>query len=104
MVKPIVIITGPVGAGKSTIARAYVATSTIPSVHIEGDLFWSFFPKNEGTEAPTQIDDKKERGNGETRFKRFRTIMLSMCAAAIPLHKAGNQKIVFTSNKLITIV
>lgn len=37
----ILVITGPPGAGKTTISRL-VAETVDPSVHLEGDVFWHF--------------------------------------------------------------
>ncbi|HEY2744000.1 MAG TPA: AAA family ATPase [Polyangia bacterium] len=76
--KPIVILSGPVGAGKTTIARALVAASPPPVVHIEGDQFWSFIAK----------DAKRGRG-----AKSFKTLMTSMTAAAIPFARADYEVI-----------
>jgi adenylate kinase family enzyme len=49
--KPIVLLSGPVGAGKTTIARGLVAISPSPIAYIEGDKFWSFIAKNEGGQS-----------------------------------------------------
>ena len=38
----IVILTGPPGAGKSTIANALVKTFDSPGVHLQADDFWHF--------------------------------------------------------------
>lgn len=64
----ITIRSGPVGAGKTTVAHAFVAASPVPITYIEGDIFWSFIAK----------------GTGTGRHKNFRTSMLSMMAAAVP--------------------
>jgi predicted kinase len=37
---PILVVTGPPGAGKSTVARMIAASSTDPSVHLHADDFW----------------------------------------------------------------
>ena len=66
--KAITLLSGPVGAGKTTVARALVAASSGAVAHIEGDTFWSFIVK----EAPSG------------RHKDFRVIMSAMTAAAIP--------------------
>jgi tRNA uridine 5-carbamoylmethylation protein Kti12 len=75
---PIVIIAGPPGAGKSTVARELVATSPWPSAYIEGDLFWSFFVN--GSDEPERHGD-------------FRTIMRAMTGAAVPYALAGYETI-----------
>lgn len=65
--KAITILSGPVGAGKTTVARAFVAAAPGPVAYIEGDTFWSFIAKG-----------------ARTRHKNFRTIMTAMTAAAVP--------------------
>jgi tRNA uridine 5-carbamoylmethylation protein Kti12 len=67
--KPVILLSGPIGAGKTTIARELIALSSRSIAYIEGDKFWSFIAKNE---------------NGQTRHKNFRTIMTSMIASAVP--------------------
>ena len=41
----VVMLSGPVGAGKTTVARELVAISPAPLYYIEGDTFWSHFVK-----------------------------------------------------------
>ena len=77
MPTPILILSGPVAAGKSTVARELVRLLTDDVVLIEGDVFWSFFVK--GVRGPTQ--------------KSFRTIMSAMTAAAIPYATGGSRVI-----------
>ena len=67
--KSIVLLSGPVGAGKTTIARELIALSPGSIAYIEGDTFWSFIVKNE---------------SGQSRHKNFPMIMRSMIAAAVP--------------------
>jgi cytidylate kinase len=43
--KSVIILSGPVGAGKTTVAREFVAMSPAPVAYIEGDIFWSFIAK-----------------------------------------------------------
>lgn len=74
VIQPIIILSGPVGAGKSTVAREIIKASTGPLVYIEGDLFWSFYAK--GFES---------RG----RYKNFKTMMSAMTTASLPYALAG---------------
>jgi hypothetical protein len=74
----VILLSGPPGAGKSTVAKELVTSSTGPTVCIEGDKFWSFFVKG----AP-----------GYGRTKIFRSMLWSMAAAALPCTKGGYETI-----------
>jgi len=76
-VKPITLLSGPVGAGKSTVARELVALSPGPTAYIEGDTFWSFIA----------------RGAAIPIAKNFKMIMTSMTAAALPYALYGYEVI-----------
>ncbi len=78
MVMPIVLLSGPVGAGKSTVARELIKILPGPTVYIEGDTFWSFVVKR-------TVDAKN--------VKNFKMIMTSMVAAAVPYALYGNEVI-----------
>jgi adenylate kinase family enzyme len=75
---PIIIISGPPGAGKSTVAREFVAQSEGPTACIEGDRFWSFFVRGRV---------------GEPRLDNFKTIMRAMTNAAVPFALAGYETV-----------
>jgi adenylylsulfate kinase-like enzyme len=69
----VVMLSGPVGAGKTTVARELVAISPAPLCYIEGDTFWSLFTKPDA----------------KSRRERFRLLMRSITAAAVPLARGG---------------
>ena len=41
----IIILSGPIGSGKSTVAQELIPSSPAPVVYIEGDKFWFFLAK-----------------------------------------------------------
>jgi predicted kinase len=69
----VVMLSGPVGAGKTTVARELVAISPAPLCYIEGDAFWPVFAKPDA----------------KPRSERGRLLMRSVTAAAIPLARGG---------------
>ena len=69
----VVMLTGPVGAGKTTVARELVAISPAPLCYLEGDTFWPLFVKP----------------NEKALRERFRLLMRSVTAAAVPLARGG---------------
>ena len=73
----VIVLSGPVGAGKTTVGRELLAVLPAPVSYIEGDEFWSFVPK------PHSRD----------RREVFRIIMRSMTAAALPFARSGYQVI-----------
>ena len=75
----IVIVSGPIGAGKTAAAKALVNLMPAPVSLIEGDEFWKFVVKEEAEKGP---------------HRAFRAIMSSMTAAAVPLAVSGYDVIV----------
>ncbi len=75
---PVILLSGPVGAGKSAVARELIKQWYGPLACIEGDVFWSFIAK----------------GAGGSSQKNFGMIMASMIAAAIPYALYGYDVIV----------
>jgi len=69
----VVMLSGPIGAGKTTVARELLSLTTAPSCYLEGDTFWSLFAMPDAT----------------ARRERFRLIMRSMTAATVPLARGG---------------
>jgi len=69
----VVMLSGPVGAGKTTVARELKKISPGPLCYIEGDALWPIFVKPDA--QPIQA--------------RFRLLMRSMTAAAILLARGG---------------
>jgi hypothetical protein len=69
---------GPIGAGKTTVARELLPLLPTPLSYIEGDTFWSFI-KNGG-----------DRGLREN----FPVVVRSMTAAAIPFARSGFQVLI----------
>jgi energy-coupling factor transporter ATP-binding protein EcfA2 len=48
----IVVVSGPLGAGKSTVARALLPLLSPPTSYIEGDRFWAFFASPPARPSP----------------------------------------------------
>jgi len=69
----VIMLSGPPGAGKTTIARELVKILPAPLSYIEGDSFWPYVTKSDGR-------DFREN---------FRIIMRAMTAAAVPFARAG---------------
>ncbi|WP_158926414.1 AAA family ATPase [Acidisphaera sp. S103] len=69
----VIMLSGPIGAGKTTVARELIAILPEPLSYIEGDTFWSFIKK-------TKAGDRREN---------FRIIMRAMTAATLPFARSG---------------
>lgn len=69
----VIFLSGPIGAGKTTVAQELLPLLPAPLSYIEGDTFWSFIRKED------------ERGLQDT----FPVLVRSMTAAAIPLARSG---------------
>jgi len=69
----VIMLSGPIGAGKTTVAEELVAMWTTPLANIEGDAFWPFFARPSST----------DRGDA------FRVLLRSMTAASIPFARSG---------------
>lgn len=48
----IVIVSGPIGAGKTAAAREFLETARDGTAYIEGDLFWPFILKQSARQTP----------------------------------------------------
>jgi len=78
IVRPIILLSGPLGAGKTTVAQELIKSAINPTVYIEGDKFWFFIVRGD-----------KSIG----RNRNFRTIMTSMVAASVPYAVNGYEVI-----------
>jgi hypothetical protein len=79
----IILISGPPGAGKSTVAAELVASSAGPTAYIEGDTFWHFIVKRgPSKEAP------------KSRMAASRMVIKAMMLAALPYARGGFETIV----------
>jgi predicted ABC-type ATPase len=76
--KPIILLSGPVGAGKTTVARELVKSTLGPAAYIEGDKFWWFIAKD---------------GKLIKKLDNFKMIMRSMTVAALPYARTGYEVI-----------
>jgi chloramphenicol 3-O-phosphotransferase len=77
--KSIILLSGPIGAGKTTVARELIACSAGPMVYVEGDTFWAHIIRQ------SEI---------LPRHKNFKMIMTAMVAAALPYALYGYETVV----------
>ena len=68
----VIFLSGPIGAGKTAVAKALLPLLPAPLSYIEGDTFWSFIKK----------DDRGMQDN-------FHVLVRSMTAAAVPFARSG---------------
>lgn len=69
----VIMLSGAVGSGKTTVARELIALLPGPLSYIEGDTFWSYIAK----------------GEKRSRREDFPVIMRAMTAAALPFARSG---------------
>lgn len=74
----VIFLSGPIGAGKTAVARELLPLLPAPLACLEGDTFWSFIRKG---------GDRGLRDN-------FPVLMRSMTAAAIPFARSGFQVLI----------
>jgi gluconate kinase len=69
----VIFLSGPIGAGKTAVARQLLPLLPAPLSYIEGDTFWSFIRK----EGERTMND------------HFPVLVRSMTAAAVPFARSG---------------
>ena len=74
----VIFLSGPIGAGKTTVAHELLRLLSAPLSYIEGDVFWSF------------IKQSGERGLRDN----FPVLVRSMTAAAAPLARSEFQVVI----------
>jgi len=80
---PILVISGPVGAGKTAVAKLVVDGWGGPAAYLEGDAFWQFF----ATHAPAA----SER---EAKQRDAKIITQAMIASAARFARGGYDTVV----------
>jgi len=68
----VIFLSGPIGAGKTAVAKALLPLLPGPLSYIEGDTFWSFIRKDE-----------------RALHENFPVLVRSMTAAALPFARSG---------------
>ena len=74
----VIFLSGPIGAGKTAVAKALLPLLPAPLSYIEGDTFWSFIKKD------------GQRGLRDN----FAVLVRSMTAAAVPFARSGFQVLI----------
>jgi adenylylsulfate kinase-like enzyme len=74
----VIFLSGPIGAGKTAVAKELLPLLPAPLSYIEGDTFWSFIAK------------AGERGPRDN----FSVLVRSMTAAAVPFARSGFQVLI----------
>lgn len=74
----VIMLSGPVGAGKTTVARELITLLPQPVTYIEGDTFWAYVAS----------------AKGRSRKEHFRVIMRAMTAAALPFARTGYEVVI----------
>jgi len=69
----VIFLSGPIGAGKTAVAKALLPLLPGPLSYVEGDTFWSFIKTN----------------GGRTLGDNFPVLARSMTAAAVPFARSG---------------
>jgi chloramphenicol 3-O-phosphotransferase len=70
----VIMLSGPVGAGKSAVARELVTRLAGPAALVEGDAFWCFLPQ---PASPAE------------RRQHLPVLVHSMTVACVPLARSG---------------
>jgi gluconate kinase len=76
----IIFLSGPIGAGKTTVAKVLLPLLPAPLAYIEGDTFWSF----------VKVNKERQRGLQDN----FPVLVRSMTAAAVPFARSGFQVLI----------
>ncbi|HWC96137.1 MAG TPA: AAA family ATPase [Candidatus Sulfopaludibacter sp.] len=74
----VIFLSGPIGAGKTAVARELLPLLAAPLSYIEGDTFWNFISK----------------GGDRSVREHFPVLVRSMTAAAIPFARSGFQVVI----------
>lgn len=79
----IIVISGPPGAGKSTLSKLLAEKLPGPVALVSGDAFWTFIAKTARDSGPSTTDPAEPPAVGGTpRFPDFRAIMKAMSHTA----------------------